>query len=335
MRVAIDARVLERPEFAERGIGRYAGSLLDALMTDGRPVIALRNLRRPNAKLAEPLEHALLGRDAVRAGADLLHSPSIDFATLRPRMPYVVTVHDLVPLKYPERYLRTGALHRLRYAATKRATRLIVPTEAVAFDCERLLGVDRSCLDVIAEAAAPVFRRVADPRPLLHRFNLPPEYLLWVGGLDPPDPRKGLHALAEAAARRDGLPLVLAGRVGPEAAGLATRGRVILLGRPTDEELAGLYTAATAAVLPSSEEGFGLTAREALACGTPVAAFAIEAMIEQYADTSGVTLVDPGDYDALLEAAEALAGTTPTPPRRTWADVAAETWRTYEAALAY
>src|SRR3954447_3589445 len=215
VKVAFDARVLERPQFAERGIGRYARSLLDALRADGRDVVVRRGRRRPSA--------------------DVLHSPSIDFAALLPRMPYVVTVHDLVPLKYPERYLRTGTLHRIRYAATKRATRLIVPTEAVAFDCERFLEVDRARITVIPEGTT--FTRVDDPAPLLHRFNLPSAFVLWVGGLNPPDPRKRIRELAAAGSRRDGLPLVLAGAVGPEAEALARTGKVLLIGRPSDEEL--------------------------------------------------------------------------------------------------
>jgi glycosyltransferase involved in cell wall biosynthesis len=304
-RVAFDARALDRPELAERGIGRYARSLLEALQASGRDVIPLRHLRRPPApaRIAELLEHLLLARDVRRAGADVVHSPSIDFATTRAGAPYVITVHDLVPLKQPQRYLRTGLKHRLRYAAVKRATRLVVPTAAVAADCEQLLGIDRDRINVVPEAPARVFRRVDDPAPLLARFGLPEEFVLWVGGLDPPDPRKGVRELAAAASASSAPPLVLAGRISAEAADLAKPGRVILIGRPADDELAALYTAATALVLPSEEEGFGLTAMEALACGTPVAAFAIDAMREQYADSPGVKLVEPADHAALLGAA--------------------------------
>jgi glycosyltransferase involved in cell wall biosynthesis len=332
MRVAFDARVLEQPAIAERGIGRYARSLLDALEAGGHDVAPLRALRRPPmpARIAELWEHASLARDVRRAGAQVLHSPSIDFATTRPGVPYVVTVHDLVPLKQRKRYLRTGLKHRLRYAAVKRAARVIVPTHAVAADCRRLLGVDR--IDVVAEAPAPIFRPVDDPAPLLARFDLPEEFVLWVGGLDPPDPRKGIRELAAAAATRGGPPLVLAGRISAEAAELAVPGRVILIGRAGDEELAALYSAATALVLASEEEGFGLTALEALACGTPVAAFAIDAMTEQHAGSDDVRLVEQGDYRALLEAAELLAGQRAEPPSRSWADVAASTWAVYESA---
>jgi glycosyltransferase involved in cell wall biosynthesis len=335
MRVAVDSRILAQPPLAERGIGRYTRSLLDALQAQDRDVVALDKLRRPPAptRIAELSEHALLGRDARRAGAHVLHSPSIDFATTRPGLPYVVTVHDLVPLKQPERYLRTGLKHRLRYAAAKRATRLIVPTRVVAADCERLLGIGSARIDVIAEAPAAVFQPVADTRAVLARFTLPGEFILWVGGLDPPDPRKGVFALAEAAARREGLPLVLAGRIAADAAELAAPGRVILIGRASDEELAALYTAATALVLPSEEEGFGLTAMEALACGTPVAAFAIDTMRELHAGSDDVALVEPGDLHGLLDAAEAFAGKHATAPVRTWSEVAAATWNTYGTAL--
>jgi glycosyltransferase involved in cell wall biosynthesis len=334
-RIAFDARVLEHPELAERGIGRYTASLLDALESAGRDVVPLRGLRRPPApaRFAELLEHAMLARDVRRADAQVLHSPSIDFATTRPGVPYVVTVHDLVPLKQPKRYLRTGLKHGLRYAAVTRATRLIVPTGSVASDCGRLLGIDRDRIDVIREAPAPVFRPVADPGPLLARFPLPEQFVLWVGGLNPPDPRKRIRELAAAAARRSGVPLVLAGRMSTDGADLAAPGRVIPIGRPTDDELAALYTSATALVLPSEEEGFGLTAMEALACGTPVAAFAIDALREQYADSRDVALVSPGDHDALLDAAEALSGHRATAAARTWGDVAEETWAVYAAAL--
>ena len=335
MRVAFDARVLERPELAERGIGRYASSLLEALSTGSHDVVALSKLRRPPApaRIAEFLEHALLARDVRRAGADVLHSPAIDFATTRPGVPYVITVHDLVPLKRPDEYLKTGVKHKLRYRAVRGATRLIVPTTAVARDCEARLGIDGALIDVIGEAPAPAFHPIADPRAALVHMTLPDRFLLWVGGLDPPDRRKGIAALTAAAALTQGPPLVLAGRVGPEAAALAIPGRVILIGRTSDDELAALYSAADALVFPSREEGFGLPVIEALACGTPVAAYAIDAMREQHEGRKGVALVEPSDAAALLAAATELAGSSVDAPKRSWADVATETWSTYEAAL--
>jgi glycosyltransferase involved in cell wall biosynthesis len=243
-----------------------------------------------------------------------------------------VTLHDLAPIKYPGQYLRTGLRHRLRYAAVKRATRVIVPSQAVADDASRLLGLSR--VDVVPEAPAAGLGPVPAPRGLLARLRLPDRFLLWVGGLDPPDPRKGIDALVERAAASGCPPVVLAGRPDAATEQRAVRGRVVLTGRISDAELAALYSAADALVLPSEDEGFGLTPHEALACGTPVAAYAIPALAETLADNPAVRLVTPGDLDALIAAAEELAGSEATPPGRTWADVARETVAVYERAVA-
>jgi len=251
---------------------------------------------------------------------------------MRPGLPYVVTLHDLVPAKYPDRYLRTGLRHRLRYAAVKRATRVIVPSRAVADDAVALLGLER--VDVVPEAPAAAFEPVVAPRGLLARFRLPDRFLVWAGGLDPPDPRKGLEPLIRRAADGDCPPLVLAGRHDAATERLAVPGRVVLTDRVNDQELAALYTAADVLVLPSEEEGFGLTPHEALACGTPVAAYAIPALTETLAENPAVRLVPPGDLDALLAAAEALAGQDAAGTGRTWDDVARETVAVYERALA-
>jgi glycosyltransferase involved in cell wall biosynthesis len=327
-------RVLDHRALAERGIGRYARELGAALRAEGADVVELRGLRRPPTprRVAELWEHAMLGGDARRAGADVLHSPSIDFTTTRPGVPYVVTLHDLVPLKQRAQYLKTGLKHRLRYRAVEGATRVIVPSQAVADDAARMLGLER--VDVVAEAPSPAFRPVAAPRGLLQRLRVPRGFLLWVGGLDPPDPRKGIEPLARAVAAGDSRPLVLAGRHNAAGAALADGEQVILAGRVTDQELAALYSAADALVLPSLDEGFGLTAHEALACGTPVVAYRVPALTETLEGNAAVRLVPRGDVTALLTATEEVAGMEAAPPGRTWADVARETIAVYERALA-
>ena len=335
MRVAFDARALADPGLAGGGIGRYVTCLLDALES-ARPgvVCPLRSLSRPPApaRISEGWEHLLLARDVRRTGAAVVHTPTVDLVSLRPGAPLVVTLHDLVPLKQPERYLRTGLKHRLRYRAVGRAARVIVPSRAVAEDAERLLALSGERVDVVPEAAAPAFHPVPGARERLGRLALPERYLVWVGGLDPPDPRKGIEALAAAVRAGSGLPLVLVGRAGPRARELAAPGRVIVAGRLSDPDLAALLTAAEALVFPSADEGFGLPPIEALACGTPVAAYAAGALPETLAGTSGATLVEPGDLEGLLSAAESLAGTRVSAPRRTWGDVADETWAVYERA---
>jgi glycosyltransferase involved in cell wall biosynthesis len=303
VRVAFDARPAADP----RGIGRYARCLLDALREtagEDREVVEAARPRR----------------------VDLFHTPWIDGALVRCAIPQVVTLHDLVPLKRRGEYLRTGVRFRLRYLAVRRADRIIVPTEAVAGDAERHLGVDRARIAVVAEAPAPAFA----PRPpaavaaVRSRLGVPEDYLLWVGGLRHPDPRKRVPELV-AAPRR--LPLVLAGPASPWARELDG---AIVTGQLSDEDLACLYTGARALVFPSDEEGFGLPPVEALACGTPVVACDVPGVRDVLAGRA--TLVDPADLAGLVAAAEAAERPAPAPPAWTWQDAARATWQVYAEA---
>jgi glycosyltransferase involved in cell wall biosynthesis len=302
MRVAFDSRPAGDP----RGIGRYTRALLAALRAG------------PRGEVVETLRPR---------GADLFHSPWIDGAPLRPRLPVVTTVHDLVPLKRRGEYLRSGLRFRMRYLAVQRSTRLIVPTHAVAADARELLDIDPDRIDVIPEAADSAFtpRSDAEVAAVRRRHKLPGDYLLWVGGLRHPDPRKRVAALAEAPRE---LPLVLAGDPGQWARELPD---VILTGAVSDDELAAIYTGARALVFPSDDEGFGLPTVEALACGTPVVACDVPALREVLGERA--TFVGCDDLPALLAAGAAARRPAPAPPRWTWADAARATWDCYERAL--
>ncbi len=302
MRLAFDSR----PAPVWHGIGRYARCLLDALGDTARgEIVESRDPRH----------------------GDVFHSPWLEGAPLRSPVPSVVTLHDLIPLKRPGVYLRTGLRFKLRYLAVQRATMLIVPTRAVADDAMRDLDIPADRIVVIPEAAAPAFwpRPDAEVAAVRERYGLPERYLLWVGTLRRPDPRKRVAALTRADRS---LPLVLAGPLSRWARELPG---VQLTGAVEDDELAAIYSGAHALVFPSDEEGFGLPPVEALACGTPVAACDVPALREVLADR--ITLTDVGDLDGLVRHAEALSRPAPPPRAWTWADVAAATWDVYEQAL--
>jgi alpha-1,3-rhamnosyl/mannosyltransferase len=299
-----------RPTADHRGIGRYARCLLDAL--------------RATAGESEIVEAHRPSRRAGGGPLDVYHSPWLDGAQVRPPVPMVVTLHDLVPLKRRGEYLRTGMRFRLRYLAVQRAARVIVPTEAVRADAIELLGLVPEAVSAIAEAPAPVFhpRGEDEVAAVRERYALPERYLVWVGGLEHPDPRKRVAALA--AAPRE-LPLVLVGR--PRRWARELEG-VQLTGAVSDDDLAAIYSGAHALVFPSDEEGFGLPPIEALACGTPVAACDSPAVREVLAGRA--ELVPVGDIGALIAAGEAAQRPAAAPPAWTWEDAAAATWRLYE-----
>ena len=134
-----------------------------------------------------------------------------------------------------------------------------------------------------------------------------------------------MNALVDAPRE---LPLVLVGAAGQWARELPG---VILTGEVEDDELAALYTGAHALVLPSADEGFGLPAVEALACGTPVVASDGPSLREVL--DGRATFVAAGDVAGLVAAAEAAQRPAPAPPAWTWDDAAAATWDVYERAL--
>jgi glycosyltransferase involved in cell wall biosynthesis len=247
----------------------------------------------------------------------ILHSPC----------PMVVTLHDLAALKRRSEHLRPGIRRGLRHLAVRRALRVIVPTEAVAGDALQCLGVADDRLVVISEAsdAAMYPRSPHEIAAARKRFGLPEHYLVWVGGLKHPDPSK--HVAKLAATPRE-LPLVLVGPTRPWAHELPD---VTLTGQVSDEHLAAIYSGAHALVLPSEDEGFGLPAVEALACGTPVVACEGPALREVL--DGRATFVEPGDLEALVLAAQAARRPAPAPPSWTWEDAARATWRVYEQAM--
>jgi glycosyltransferase involved in cell wall biosynthesis len=296
------------------GVGRYSRCLLAALGDTAADDDQLVQTHHPTAL-------------ARSRGADVFHSPWMEGAMLHSPCPTVVTIHDLSALKRRSEHLRGGLRPRLRHLAVQRAAHVIVPTEAVAADAIAHLRLAGEQVVVIPEAADPLMypRSREDVAAARARFALPERFLVWVGGLRHPDP--GKHVVKLAGAPRE-MPLVMVGSTQPWAHELPG---VILTGQVPDEQLAAIYSAAHALVLSSTDEGFGLPAVEALACGTPVVACETPAVREVLGERA--TFVAPGDMGALLAAAQAARRPAPAPPRWSWKDAARATWGVYARAV--
>lgn len=182
-----------------------------------------------------------------------------------------LTIHDLSPLEQPEWYRRSFTLwYRLFLPVlARRVARIFAPSEFVRGKIGRRFriknvtvtpnGVDHT---VFHPGAQPVLA------------NMPMRYVMFVGTLQP---RKSLNRLLDAwSAVKDEFKetwLIVVGVPGNVFKPLSLPGRqdrVRFLGYVDDRTLAGLYASATLFVLPSAEEGFGLPALEAMACGAPV-----------------------------------------------------------------
>jgi glycosyltransferase involved in cell wall biosynthesis len=242
---------------------------------------------------------------------------------IRPTVPTVVTVHDLIPLLLP--LYRGSALVRLYTrlvaAAARRADYVITDSLASQADIVAHLHIPAERVQVIYLAADPTCQPVADAEALAAvraQYRLPDEYILYLGGFDA---RKNLRALLAAYARLRATqgeaipPLVVAGRLpdvdtplfpSPKrlARELGVQDAVRFTGWVAGLDKAALYSGALFFAFLSLYEGFGLMPLEAMACGTPVVASRRASLPEVVGD--GGLLVDPDDTDAVVAAMTSL-----------------------------
>lgn len=129
-------------------------------------------------------------------------------------------------------------------------------------------------------------------------------------------PHKGFaEAFAVAAGLADrGLPhrVLMVGSIAPWYRA-EVEGLVVASARPDRIELAGFvddlvatYQGASALIMTSRHEGFGLPLVEAMACGTPVVAFDNSSIPEVVG--AGGTIVPDGDHEAMADVLEELFG---------------------------
>jgi len=233
-------------------------------------------------------------RRAAASGANVYHCPTLRAPITRGRPPLVLTVHDLVPVLFPQtmstwsRWYTRATLRSVIDAADM----VVAVSQNTANDLNRLLKVSAERIRVVWSGVDEIF--LAGPPAPSTRSPVELPYVLFVGT---PEPRKNLPRLVEAMRElrsrgfRERLVIAGAGGWGNVS---VSRDDAELLGAVSDEQLVNLYASASCVALPSLYEGFGLTAVEAMAVGTPVVAAHAGSLPEVTGDAA--VLVDP--YDA-------------------------------------
>jgi alpha-1,3-rhamnosyl/mannosyltransferase len=235
---------------------------------------------------------------ARAARADVIHHPLPAHAFAAGVPGQVLTVHDLAFERLPHHFA-TGYrryAHLAHRAAARQAGAVVCVSRATADDVRSYWRVDPR--RIVVAPHGPGQSLAVRPR------EEPPTHFLYVGD---DEPRKNVAGLLEAhrayaRAVADPLPLILAGSV---SAGADTPG-VRIESHPDPDRLSALHASAAALVHPSVHEGFGLTAIEAMALGTPVIAAASAGVAEVCADAARYTT--PGDAGALAGAMTEVAG---------------------------
>lgn len=269
----------------------------------------------PRSRTARLLwEQVSAPRLAEGLAVDVWHGPHYTMP-LRVRVPTVVTVHDLTFFDHPEWHERSKVAYfrRMISASARRAAVCVCVSRYTA---ARLAAVANPRGEVVVAHHGVDHARfrpdgdVTRDLAMLASRAITPPYVAFTGTIEP---RKDIPALVRAFARvvatRPHLRLVLAGgdgwgadavRDAIAASGAATR--ILRTGYLSADVLPPLLRRAEAVAYPSLEEGFGLPALEALACGAPLVTTSGSAIDELVGDAAVV--VPPGDADALAAGLE-------------------------------
>lgn len=251
-----------------------------------------------------------LPRYLRRSPVDLFHGTNY-VVPLRHRDRNVLSVHDLSSFTYPETHdERIARRARRRLPIMLRsAARIITLTEAVKRELVDRFKIEEARVTAIPLAPRRLFRPITENEAaeVRRRLEVANDFILFVGTIEP---RKNLLTLVRAFAEllrttKHRPQLVIAGPKGwltgefDLAVGQADFGdQLRMVGYVSDDDLRALYSSCKVFVYPSLYEGFGLPTLEAMACGAPVIASRIDALVEVLGKNA--RFVDPMDAAALV-----------------------------------
>jgi glycosyltransferase involved in cell wall biosynthesis len=300
IRIGIDGRLLMHYEM--RGFARYTVELFRAMKEIGGKNVELISFS-PGPIASEFLaaleiapvvfparreilwEQVELPKQLQQARIDVFHAIANRGLPYRRVCTYVLTCHDIID-RLPEYCVGEPWRGHWRkkyadFASRHSADKYITVSDFSKQDICRFYGLSSDRVVVIHNAASPRFHERSSTEQIArvrHRYRLPPEYFLFLGGFDK---RKNVGALVEAFAQlpQDAPPLVLAAEhkwdfaaIVERIGALGLRERIFCPDGIADQDLPAIYQGAMALVHPSRYEGFGLQLVEAMASGLPVLA---------------------------------------------------------------
>jgi glycosyltransferase involved in cell wall biosynthesis len=313
------------------GLGNYSRSLIEALskqfpenqylvyspkVKSSRQIDAFFEVE--NIQLKLPINGTFLWRslnilkDLLRDKVQIFHglSHEIPFAIQHTKIKSIVTIHDLIFLRFPQYY---KFIDRKLYewksrSACKRADQIIAISEKTKADIIEFYGINPEKIEVIYQSCDDSFK-TPFPQTTLDKirttYKLPHKYLLNVGTIEN---RKNLKLIVQALKDvNEEYKLVVIGKkttyfkeVEKEIKLLRLSDRIIFLKNIPFADLPGIYQMASVFVYPSFYEGFGIPIIEALYSGIPTIA-AIGSCLEEAGGPDSI-YVNPNDPEGLSAA---------------------------------
>ena len=255
--------------------------LLNKIETEkGREILSSTNVSFKKTSDGNLSRQFKMGKDAQNLNADIFHGLSGELPLKWTKKPIkkIVTIHDLIFLRYPKYYSffdRKIHLWKFRKAA-KNADLIIAISEQTKQDVIHYLKVPESKVKVVYQGCHQAFKEYQSAeflQSVKEKFKLPERFILNVGTIEE---RKNLLNIVKAI-NGTKIPLVVIGKKTKYFKKIQKfiiknkiQHQVLFLENVSMEELAAIYKLADVFVYPSFFEGFGIPVIEALFSETPV-----------------------------------------------------------------
>lgn len=310
MRIAVDTNALY---ITKAGPARYVTGVLSELRSDHFPDLDVSAIawpvegfsyRQPARAFKTAFREYIWGKwiapQTLQHGQfQLLHSPVGILISPPKGLKHIVTLHDLAVLRHPERFRKWHRFSTIkRLGLLKSVDKIICISRFTADEAIDLLHLPIQKLEVIYNGCDLLAIRPCDEA-TIRALNLPADYFLFVGSLEPGKNLSLLNDAYELAASRNiSLPaLVIVGArwMGVETEKTPSKGW-FYLGRQPDEVLVRLYQNALGLLYPTKYEGFGLPIVEAMVSKCPVICSRVASLPEVGGDAAIYCEQTPESY---------------------------------------
>lgn len=323
MRIGFDAK---RAFLNTSGLGNYSRTTLNALKQyeqDKQYVLYTPEVKigllekqedytivsppKSNSKITKSFWRTYrLSQELKKNNLDLFHGLSNELpkGIQKTGIPSLVTVHDLVFIRYPQFYkpFDRGIYFNKAKHACSASTRVLAISEQTKADIIDFIGTEPDKIEVIHQAISPVFFRQTATVGVREKYKLPTNFILSVGTIE--ERKNQLSIVKALTAQKIKMPIVFVGNPTSycndihkfiEKSGI--KKQVTFLRNISEKDLAAIYQMATVSIYTSVFEGFGLPVIESMASGCPVITSNVSCLPETAGDAAA--LCNPDNIEEL------------------------------------